>query len=100
MSIFSYLNTKQTFDAVEGLYNFWKYVNTEKLFSIHFPCLFSVTNLSKIWNEARVYELPSPGMEDITLDPVATQPSSPPLPSTLMLGGKLGWELMDWVDTS
>ena len=99
MLIYSYLN-KQTFDAFEGFYHSLKNVNTEKFFSIHFPRLFSVTNLSKIWNEARVYELPSPGMEDITLDPVATQPSSPPLPSTLMLGGKLGWELMDWVDTS
>ena len=64
--IYSYLNTKQTFDAFEGLHNL-AFERKEKFFSIHFPFLFSVTNLSKIWNETRVYELSSPGMEDITL---------------------------------
>ena len=78
MLIYSYLNTRQTFDAFEGLYHFLKNVSTEKLFSIHFPRLFSVTNLSKIWNEARVYELPSPGMEDIALQWL---PNLPPAPS-------------------
>ena len=79
MLIYSYLNTRQTFDAFEGWYHFLKNVNTEKLFSIHFPRLFSVTNLSKIWNEARVYELPSPGMEDL-LPSIQWLPNLPPRP--------------------
>ena len=49
-------------------------------FSNFFPRLFSVTNLSKIWNEARVYELPSPGMEDITLQWLPNPPPRPFLP--------------------
>ena len=84
MLIYSYLNTRQTFDASEGLYHFLKNVNTEKLFSIHFPRLFSVTNLSKIWNEVRVYELPSPSMEDITPQWL---PNLPPRPFLVSLHG-------------
>ena len=36
----------------------------KKIFANSCSCLLSVTNLSKIQNQARVDELPSPGMED------------------------------------
>ena len=55
----------QTLDTIKGLHSFKKY--QKKFLTIHVTCLFSVTNLSKIQNQARVDELPSPSMEDVTL---------------------------------
>ena len=74
--IYSYLNTKESWEGSRKLCKrqtqlrvciALKSIKKKNFLTIHVTCLFSVTNLSKIQNQARVDELPSPSMEDVTL---------------------------------
>ena len=73
--IYSHLNTKESWEDSRKLCKRQTQLRVcialksikKKFLTIHVTCLFSVTNLSKIQNQARVDELPSPSMEDVTL---------------------------------
>ena len=73
--IYSHLNTKESWEDSRKLCKRQTQLRVcialksikKKFLTIHVTCLFSVTNLSKIQKQARVDELPSPSMADVTL---------------------------------
>ena len=85
--IYSHLNTKGSWEDSRKLCKRKTQLrvcialeSSKKILANSSSCLFSVTNLSKIQNQARVDELPSPGMEDVTLQWLPNLPPRPFLP--------------------
>ena len=72
--IYSHLNTKGSWEDSRKLCKRQTQLrvcialeSNKKILANSSSCLFSVTNLSKIQNQARVDELASPSMDDVTL---------------------------------
>ena len=85
--IYSHLNTKGSWEDSRKLCKRKTQLrvcialeSNKKILANSSSCLFSVTNLSKIQNQARVDELPSPSMEDVTLQWLHNLPPRPFLP--------------------
>ena len=85
--IYSHLNTKGSWEDSRKLCKRQTQLrvcialeSNKKILAKSSSCLFSVTNLSKIQNQARVDELPSPSMEDVTLQWLPNLPPRPFLP--------------------
>ena len=86
--IYSHLNTKGSWEDSRKLCKRQTQLRVcialksikKKFLTIHVTCLFSVTNLSKIQNQARADELPFPSMEDVTLQWLPNLPPRPFLP--------------------
>ena len=85
--IYSHLNTKGSWENSKKLCKRQTQLrvcialeSNKKIIADSSSCLFSITNLSKIQNQVRVDELPSPGMEDVTLQWLPNLPPRPFLP--------------------